>query len=74
MPTNRPSSGKPSRVRTLLREPIGFAVKVDLPVETVVPESERELRQVLAEAGFEEIGTGPRFRGEGTVRLRRTDS
>lgn len=64
-------AGEPPRIRRLLGEPIGFAAKVGLPVETVVPESERELRQVLAEAGFEEIGIGPRFRDEETVRLRR---
>ncbi|MFC4552121.1 MULTISPECIES: hypothetical protein [Halorussus] len=54
----------------LLEEPTRFARKEGMAVEVLVPESEAETREVVETAGFEDVGTGPRFENDQTVKYR----
>ncbi|WP_340098521.1 hypothetical protein [Salinibaculum salinum] len=55
----------------LLDEPLGFADSEGMTVELLVPDGETDVRAAAREAGFDEIGSGPRFEGEPTTRFRR---
>ena len=54
----------------LLEEPVRFARKEGMAVEALVPEDEAETREVVEDAGFRRVGTGPRFDGSRTVEYR----
>lgn len=54
----------------LLDEPIRFARKERMTVEVLVPESESETEEIVADAGFRRVGTGPRFDGGRTIEYR----
>lgn len=54
----------------LLEEPVRFARKEGMAVEALVPESEAETREVVEDAGFRRVGTGPRFDGSRTLEYR----
>jgi len=54
----------------LLEEPIRFADTEDMTVELLVTETEGETREAAEDAGFDHVGSGPRFEGEQTVRYR----
>ena len=54
----------------LLEEPVRFARKEGMAVEALVPESEAETREVVEDAGFRRVGTGPRFDGSRTIEYR----
>ena len=54
----------------LLAEPLRFAATEDLAVELLVVEGEDDLRGAAEDAGFEEVGPGPRFEGKTTTRYR----
>ncbi len=62
--------GDVDAVDRLLDEPIRFAQAEGMAVELLVPESERRAQEAARDAGFEEIGGGPHFEGEPTVRYR----
>ena len=51
----------------LLEEPVRFARKEGMSVEALVPESEKETKEVVEAAGFRQTGTGPRFEGSRTL-------
>lgn len=57
----------------LLEEPVRFARTEGMTVELLVPETDSEIREAAAEAGFERTGGGPRFDGEPTTRYRIDD-
>jgi hypothetical protein len=54
----------------LLEEPVRFARKEGMAVEALVPEDESETREVVENAGFNRVGTGPRFDGSRTIEYR----
>ncbi|PSQ49074.1 hypothetical protein BRD15_04225 [Halobacteriales archaeon SW_6_65_15] len=54
----------------LLEEPVRFARKEGMAVEALVPENETETREVVEDAGFDRVGTGPRFDGSRTIEYR----
>ena len=54
----------------LLDEPIRFARKEGMAVEVLVPEREAETKTVVENAGFEQVGTGPRFENGRTLKYR----
>lgn len=60
----------------LLEEPIGFAEREGLAVELLLPEGsaarddDAPMRAAVEDAGFSEVGAGPRFRGTPTRRYR----
>lgn len=54
----------------LLEEPIRFARSEGMTTELLLLESESEIQAVADEMGFDEVGSGPRFEGEPTVRYR----
>ena len=54
----------------LLREPIRFARTENMTVELLVETDDEAMRTAAEEAGFEETGPGPTFRGSPTVRYR----
>ena len=62
--------GDPEVYLTLLEEPIGFARTEGMSVEMLVPEDEPAVRDVALTAGFEAVGSGPRFEGQPTTKLR----
>jgi hypothetical protein len=55
----------------LLDEPLGFADSEGMAVELLVPEDESDVRGAALDAGFDEMGSGPRFEGEPTTHFRR---
>lgn len=65
-------AGDREAFESLLAEPLRFADGEELPVEVVVPVSERATQSHLADLDFREAGDGPRFDGEATIRLRRS--
>ena len=54
----------------LLDEPLRFARKEAMDVEVLVPESETTTVEVVEDAGFRRVGTGPRFEGRRTHEYR----
>jgi len=62
--------GDPDVYADLLAEPIGFARTEGMSVEMLVPEGEPAVRDAALTAGFEAVGSGPRFEGQPTTRLR----
>ncbi|WP_188883338.1 hypothetical protein [Halarchaeum grantii] len=62
--------GDAEAVAALLEEPIAFARAETIPVEVVVPASASGALDAVANAGFEDVGDGPRFAGERTARYR----
>lgn len=54
----------------LLAEPVRFAASEEMTVEFVVSENDRDVREAVESAGFEEEGPGPQFDGGSTVRYR----
>ena len=62
--------GRREAVERLLDEPIRFARNEDMDVELLVEESRDDLRRAAADAGFREVGAGPRFGGTKTVKFR----
>jgi hypothetical protein len=54
----------------LLAEPIRFARAEAMAVELLAPDDEPDVQGAAADAGFEEVGSGPRFEGEPTTRFR----
>lgn len=63
-------AGDPDAVEVLLGDPCEFAARESLPVEVVLLERDDALRDAVADAGFDEVGTGPMFDGERTRRYR----
>ncbi len=62
--------GDPDSFDRLLEEPIRFARAEGMAVELLVPEDERDLPDAAMEAGFEQVGSGPRFEGQETQKYR----
>ena len=62
--------GEEGVFQKLLAEPLRFAQTEEMAVELLVPETESEIRDAAAAAGFERTGGGPRFDGESTTRYR----
>jgi hypothetical protein len=62
--------GQPAAVERLLDEPARFARNEGMATELLVEESREELRRAAADAGFREVGAGPRFDGAPTVKFR----
>jgi hypothetical protein len=63
-------AGDTEAVSRLLGEPVAFARGEHMAVELLVPESEGDLPDAAAAAGFEYRGEGPRFDGEATEKYR----
>lgn len=63
--------GDPGAVEALLGEPCSFAAAERVPVEAVVLEPDDSMQEALVDAGFEDVGPGPRFEGRETRRYRR---
>jgi hypothetical protein len=57
----------------LLREPVRFARNEGMSAELLVEESRAELKHAAASAGFEKVGSGPRFDDSATVKFRLED-
>ena len=64
--------GDPTACERLLKEPIRFARSEAMTVELLASEDEPHLRDAAIAAGFEDVGRGPRFEGQPTIRLRLT--
>ncbi|MDY6819028.1 MAG: hypothetical protein SVG88_10245 [Halobacteriales archaeon] len=64
--------GDPATYERLLEEPIRFARREQMTVELLVGEDDDPLRSAATNAGFDEIGGGPRFENEPTIRYRFT--
>lgn len=62
--------GQPKAVERLLDEPARFARNEGMAAELLVEASKEGLRRAATEAGFREVGTGPRFDGAATVKFR----
>ncbi|MFB6143322.1 MAG: hypothetical protein ABEJ30_08295 [Halorientalis sp.] len=62
--------GTPAVCDRLLAEPVRFAEGEGMAVELLVPEPDEEARSAADSAGFERVGSGPRFDGTPTVRYR----
>ncbi|SDJ89673.1 hypothetical protein SAMN05216226_11166 [Halovenus aranensis] len=62
--------GTPDVYPELLEEPLRFARAEGMDIELFALDSEADLREAALEAGFEEVGPGPRFEGEATTRYR----
>ena len=62
--------GDPATFQRLLEEPIRFARMEGMAVELLAPADEPELQNAAIAAGFDEIGSGPRFEGQPTTKLR----
>ena len=62
--------GDPATFQRLLEEPIRFARMEGMAVELLAPADEPELQDAAIAAGFDEIGSGPRFEGQPTTKLR----
>jgi len=65
--------GSAAGLETLLSEPLGFARAEGMAAELVVPEGEPAVEQAALVAGFEAVGSGPRFEGRPTTRFRAED-
>lgn len=63
-------SGTEAACERLLAEPIRFATYEKMDVQLMVPETDDTARTAAERAGFDEIGTGPRFEGTPTVKYR----
>jgi len=63
-------AGDESVAERLLAEPIRFAVNEGFAVEYVVARSDADAEAAARAAGFESVGSGPRFDGEPTTRFR----
>lgn len=62
--------GDDAVVRRLLDVPRRFAIQEGMDLEVVVPVDDDDDRVMVAEMGFEAIGSGPRFGGQETTRYR----
>lgn len=62
--------GETAACRRLLNEPVGFARTEGMDVELLVPGEDDTQRDVVEDAGFHDVGSGPRFDGAETVRYR----
>jgi hypothetical protein len=62
--------GDPDVYPPLLDEPIRFARSEGMSVEMLVPEDGPAVEEAAVTAGFETVGSGPRFDGTPTTRLR----
>lgn len=62
--------GSPTARELLLDEPIRFAASESMPIELVALETEDRTHAAAESAGFERIGSGPRFEGRPTTRFR----
>jgi hypothetical protein len=62
--------GRREAVERLLDEPIRFARNEDMDIELLVEDPRNDLKRAATEAGFREIGAGPRFDGTKTVKFR----
>jgi len=63
--------GPPEVAARLLDEPVRFAATEGMAVELLVKRSREDLTRAAADAGFENVGEGPRFDGSPTVKFRR---
>ena len=54
----------------LLAEPVRFASAEGLPVELIVEERDETSRDAATAVGFDQVGPGPQFAGQPTVRYR----
>jgi len=62
--------GDTDTFQRLLTEPVGFADTEGMAVELLSPDGEDDVQAAAREAGFTEVGPGPRFEGEPTTRFR----
>jgi hypothetical protein len=62
--------GGPEVCDRLLEEPVRFARGEGMAVELLVPEPEDAIRTAAADAGFDQVGSGPRFDGTPTIKYR----
>jgi len=62
--------GEPAVCDRLLEEPVRFARGEGMAVELLVPEPEDAIRTAAADAGFDQVGSGPRFDGTPTIKYR----
>jgi len=62
--------GSPDTCDRLLEEPVRFAKREGMAVELLVPEPNDDVRSAAANAGFDQVGSGPLFDGTPTVKYR----
>jgi len=62
--------GSPDTCDRLLEEPVRFAEREDMAVELLVPEPDDVIQTAAADAGFDQVGSGPLFDGTPTVKYR----
>jgi len=62
--------GDPATFERLLEEPMRFARTEGMAVELLAPEDEPQLLDAAIAAGFDDVGSGPRFEGQPTTKLR----
>jgi uncharacterized protein with von Willebrand factor type A (vWA) domain len=63
-------AGTEAAVSRLLDEPIRFARREDMAVEVLLEETDTDLQGTVTDAGFEYVGSGPRFEGRPTIAFR----
>ncbi len=64
-------AGDPEAYGPLLEEPLRYAERESMAVESVVPRTEPRVREHIETRDFESVGPGPTFHGTETVRYRR---
>jgi len=62
--------GTPEVCNRLLDEPVRFARGEGMAVELLVPEPDEDAQTAADSAGFDRVGSGPRFDGTPTVKFR----
>ena len=62
--------GTPAVCNRLLDEPVRFARGEGMAVELLVPEPDEDAQTAADSAGFDRVGSGPRFDGTPTVKYR----
>ncbi|WP_247005453.1 hypothetical protein [Halorientalis litorea] len=62
--------GTPEVCNRLLDEPVRFARGEGMAVELLVPEPDEDAQTAADSAGFDRVGSGPRFDGTPTVKYR----
>jgi hypothetical protein len=62
--------GDPAVCDRLLEEPVRFAQGEGMAVELLVPEPEDNIQTAATDAGFDRVGSGPRFDGTPTIKYR----
>ncbi len=63
-------NGTDTACERLVEEPLRFAEQENMPVEFLIPRSDKQLTTIAEQVGFERVEQGPVFKGTRTIRYR----